>query len=91
MLPPDLAARLDPAAWRMPSVVRLIGALGGLDDEELRATFNAGLGMTVAVAREAVDTALGALDAAGCPGRVVGVVAGVDGLEGVRYAEGPLG
>ena len=33
----------------MPSVMRLIGALGGLDDAELRATFNGGLGMVVAV------------------------------------------
>ena len=31
--------------WAMPSVMRLFGALGGLDDEELRATFNGGLGM----------------------------------------------
>ena len=36
--------------WRMPSVMRLFGALGGLDDDELRATFNGGLGMVVVVA-----------------------------------------
>jgi phosphoribosylaminoimidazole (AIR) synthetase len=31
----------------MPSVMRLFGALGGLDDDELRATFNGGLGMAL--------------------------------------------
>ena len=49
-LPDGLAARLDPARWPMPSVMRLFGALGGLDDEELRATFNGGLGMVVVAA-----------------------------------------
>ena len=53
-LPDGLAARLDPARWTMPSVMRLFGALGGLDDEELRATFNGGLGMVVVVPRAAV-------------------------------------
>ena len=55
------AARLDPTRWRMPSIVRLIGALGGLDDEELRATFNGGLGMIAVVAPAAVSAAIGAL------------------------------
>ena len=44
-----LAARLDPSRWAMPSVMRLFGALGGLDDVELRATFNGGLGMIAVV------------------------------------------
>jgi len=87
-LPLGLAARLDPATWRMPSIVRLIGALGGLDDEELRATFNGGLGMIAAVAPEAADAALAALAADGIGGAVVGEVVPDDG--GPRYLEGPL-
>ena len=87
-LPIGLAARLDPATWRMPSIVRLIGALGGLDDEELRATFNGGLGMIAAVAPEAVDAALTALAADGIAGTVVGEVVPDD--DGPRYLEGPL-
>ena len=50
-MPDGLAARLDPARWPMPSVMRLFGGLGGLDDEELRATFNGGLGMVVVLPR----------------------------------------
>ena len=42
----------------MPSVMRLFGALGGLDDLELRATFNGGIGMIVVVAPEAVPAAI---------------------------------
>ncbi len=93
-LPADLAARLDPTAWRMPSVTRLFGALGGLDDAELRATFNGGLGMIAVVGPEAVATALGVLAGAGVAACVVGEVVDAADLPGdpsARYAEGPLG
>jgi phosphoribosylformylglycinamidine cyclo-ligase len=87
-LPADLAARLDPSTWRMPSIVRLIGALGGLDDEELRATFNGGLGMIAIVAPEAVPATLAALAEEGIAAAVVGEVVPVDG--GRRYVEGAI-
>jgi phosphoribosylformylglycinamidine cyclo-ligase len=81
-LPLGLAARIDPTRWRMPSVIRLFGALGGIDDTELRATFNGGIGMILVVAPEAVDTALAALPEA----IAVGLVAPVDEV-GARYVE----
>ena len=93
-LPADLGARLDPTTWWMPSVIRLFGALGGLDDQELRATFNGGLGMIAIVAPEAVDVAREALAATGHPAPLVGTViraADLDTPDGARYAEVPLG
>jgi phosphoribosylformylglycinamidine cyclo-ligase len=87
-LPAGLAARLDPATWRMPSIVRLIGALGGLDDIELRATFNGGLGMIAVVPAAATRATLTALAAEGVVANVVGRVVEADG--GPRYVEGPL-
>ncbi|HUQ77656.1 MAG TPA: phosphoribosylformylglycinamidine cyclo-ligase [Patescibacteria group bacterium] len=87
-LPTGLAARLDPTTWRMPSVVRLIGALGGLDDDELRATFNGGLGMIAVVASAALPATLAALAGEGIAASVVGEVVPDDG--GPRYVEGPL-
>ncbi len=87
-LPADLAARLDPTTWRMLSVVRLVGALGGLDDEELRATFNGGLGMIAIVAPAALPATLDALAGEGIVASVVGEVVPDDG--GPRYVEGPL-
>jgi phosphoribosylformylglycinamidine cyclo-ligase len=89
-LPDALAARLDPARWPMPSVMRLFGALGGLDDEELRATFNGGLGMVVVVPASAAGVAIDALESAGIPSSVVGEVVEAAGLDGARYVEGPL-
>jgi phosphoribosylformylglycinamidine cyclo-ligase len=93
-LPQHMAAGVDPSTWRMPSIMRLFGALGGLDDAELRATFNGGLGMIAVVAPEAVTTAQSALAAAGIRAPVVGVVlanADLDAPDGARYAEVPLG
>jgi phosphoribosylformylglycinamidine cyclo-ligase len=83
-LPADLGARVDPGRWPMPSVIRLLGALGGIDDVELRATFNGGIGMVVVVAPEAVEVAIRALPEA-VP---IGIVAPVDEVGG-RYVEAP--
>ncbi|MEO8436809.1 MAG: phosphoribosylformylglycinamidine cyclo-ligase [Chloroflexota bacterium] len=88
-MPVGLTARLDPARWSMPSVMRLFGALGGMDDVELRATFNGGIGMVAVVPPEAVPVALGALEAEGIPATVVGEVIETAG-DGPRYVEGAL-
>jgi phosphoribosylformylglycinamidine cyclo-ligase len=89
-LPADLGARLDPLRWRMPSVMRLVGALGGLADDEIRATFNGGLGMVVVVAASAIDATLDAIRGQEISADVVGEVVPVDLLAGARYAEGAL-
>jgi len=86
-LPAGLAARLDPARWPMPSVMRLFGALGGLEDDELRATFNGGLGMIVVVAPDAVELTLRTLEAEAIPAWRVGEVVPADRSAGRRYAE----
>jgi phosphoribosylformylglycinamidine cyclo-ligase len=92
--PAGLAARVDPSTWRMPSVIRLFGALGGLDEAELRATFNGGLGMIAVVSLEAVDTARTALAALGIEAPLVGTVVAASELADrdapARYAEVPL-
>ena len=89
-LPDELGARLDPLRWRMPSVMRLMGALGGLADGELRATFNGGIGMVVIVAPEAIETTITSLGTDGIGAAVVGEVVPAHLISGARYAEGPL-
>jgi phosphoribosylformylglycinamidine cyclo-ligase len=88
-LPPGLGARLDPARWPMPSVMRLVAAAAGIDDGELRATFNGGLGMIAVVSPGAVGPAIASLQRSGIPAWLVGEVGAVDALGG-RYAEGPI-
>ena len=89
-LPLDLAVRMDPTRWRMPSVMRLFGALGGLDDHELRSTFNGGLGMIAIVAPPDVAGATAAFARQGVDARMVGEVVAAASLHGARYAEGAL-
>jgi phosphoribosylformylglycinamidine cyclo-ligase len=86
-LPAGLAARLDPTRWTTPSVMRLFGALGGLDDDELRATFNGGLGMVVVLPGEAVEVATRALEGHGIVATVVGDVIEASSVGGARYVE----
>lgn len=88
-LPDGLAARLDPQRWTVPSVLRLFGALGGLDDEELRATFNGGLGMVLVLPAKAIPTALRVLGDSDVPATVVGEVIEA-APDGPRYLEGRL-
>jgi phosphoribosylaminoimidazole (AIR) synthetase len=73
----------------MPSVMGLFGALGGLDDEELRATFNGGLGMVVVLPPAAAGTVVGAAREHGIEAMIVGEV--IDGAAvASRYVEGAL-
>jgi phosphoribosylformylglycinamidine cyclo-ligase len=89
-LPDGLAARLDPTRWVMPSVMQLIGALGGMDDAELRATYNGGLGMIAVLPRPAAPSAIAALAEHGLEGLLVGEVVDAAILDGARYVEAPL-
>jgi phosphoribosylformylglycinamidine cyclo-ligase len=86
VLAEDLGARLHPHLWPMPSIMRLVGALGGLSDAELRSTFNGGLGMVCAVPPEASETAIMSLAENGLAAWRVGEVVAVDAL-GTRYSE----
>ena len=90
VLPDGLAARLDPSRWVMPSVVQLVGALAGMDDAELRATFNGGLGMIAIVPTQAVETTIAALAEHGLEGLLVGEVVVTEAAGGARYVEAPL-
>jgi phosphoribosylformylglycinamidine cyclo-ligase len=85
-LPEALGARLDPSAWPLPSEMRLLAALAGIDDTELRATFNAGLGMVLVVPAPAASTALDIARARGADAWVVGEVVEAAALGG-RYAD----
>lgn len=89
-LPSGLAVRIDPGRWPMPSVMRLFGALGGLEDDELRATFNGGLGMIAIVEPDAVGLVCSSLAAAGIEAWLVGEVVDASAAGGRRYIEGEL-
>jgi phosphoribosylformylglycinamidine cyclo-ligase len=86
VLPEGLGARLYPGNWPMPSLMRLLGALGGLSEAELRSTFNGGLGMVCVVPPGSVEGAMSSLEDDGLESWLVGEVVAADG-GGVRYSE----
>jgi phosphoribosylformylglycinamidine cyclo-ligase len=90
-LPDGLAARIDPARWTMPSVMHLFGALGGMDDDEIRATFNGGIGMIAVVPPDAVPATIGAFAERDVEAALIGEVIDARQLDGARYVEGALG
>ena len=89
-LPDSLGARVDPARWAMPSVMRLVGALGGMGDDEVRATFNGGIGMITVVPPDAVSATIAGFAGHDIEATWIGQVAAVDALGGARYVEAPL-
>lgn len=89
-LPEGFVARVDARRWSMPSVMRLFGALGGLDDEELRATFNGGLGMVLVVPPPAIPAAIRVLSGHGIAATVVGEVVEASSSGPATYVEGEL-
>ena len=87
-LPARLGARVDPASWPMPSVMRLLGALGIVEGDELRATFNGGLGMVIVVPADAAQRTVALARARGIGAWVVGEVVEQPKRGARRYVEG---
>ena len=76
----------------MPSPMRLFGALGGVEDDELRATFNGGIGMVLVVPPAAVARLGDELwQSANVPAWPIGEVVPVGELDGRRYVEAGRG
>jgi len=90
-LPEALGARLDPRTWPMPSVMRLLGALDAIEDDELRATFNGGLGMVLVVPASAAGRTVDLAAERGLQAWIVGEVVVPRTPDGARYVEEAAG
>ena len=64
-IPKGLAARFDWEAWSLPPVFAWLAETGGVAQEEMRRTFNCGLGMVLIVGADEAPMVLDALLAAG--------------------------
>ncbi len=62
VLPRGTYARLDTTAWRHPAILDWLAQRGGIAQDELRRTFNCGIGMIVCVAEEDVSAACAVLE-----------------------------
>jgi len=83
ILPDGLGAEIDLGAWPLPGVFRWLAETGGMAEGELLKTFNAGIGMVVAVAPDHAEPVMQGLRDAGEHVHRIGRVAPGDGT--VRY------
>jgi len=83
-LPAGIGARIDPGAWQIPPLFAWLQRAGDVPTDEMRRTFNLGIGFVLVVAPEHVDEVRRRLEQAGERGAVV-IGETVAGVHGVRY------
>ena len=79
-LGPGLGARIDRQAWTPQPIFAVIAQAAGIDPRDLFGVLNMGIGMVVAVARDAADQALDVCRADGIQATVVGEVTKQPGI-----------
>ncbi|MBA4800242.1 MULTISPECIES: phosphoribosylformylglycinamidine cyclo-ligase [Euryhalocaulis] len=62
MLPKSLNAEIDYDAWPRPALFSWLQEAGGIEEAEMRRTFNLGVGMVLCVAAEDADSTIQALE-----------------------------
>jgi phosphoribosylformylglycinamidine cyclo-ligase len=88
VLPEGLGARLDLGSYERPAIFGVIAAGGPVEEDEMRRTFNLGVGLCAVVAKAGVAEALASLRAAGETAWALGEVVDVGDVpyeERVRF------
>src|SRR6185503_3835790 len=65
ILPENVAARMEGARWKRPSIFDWLQKRGHIADDEMHRTFNCGIGMVIVVAAADAKAALDAFAAQG--------------------------
>ena len=74
IIPAGLKIRVDWTSWPRPAIFKLIQKLGAVPEEDMRRTFNLGIGMILVVAPENTDAVRLAIENAGEVARVIGTI-----------------
>jgi phosphoribosylformylglycinamidine cyclo-ligase len=80
VLPPGTAARVDRAAWEVPPLFQWLQRAGTVPDEDMRRTFNMGIGLILVCTPALVDVVLGDLRVRRESPAVIGAIVHGDGL-----------
>jgi phosphoribosylformylglycinamidine cyclo-ligase len=83
VLPDGLHAEIDPNSWRQGAIFDWLADQGRIAPDEMRRTFNCGVGMILVVAADDLATTLAELEALGERAWRIGEI--VPGAGGVRY------
>jgi phosphoribosylformylglycinamidine cyclo-ligase len=85
VLPPGCAAVIDPANWQTPAIFEMIQRLGDVPIDDMRRSFNMGIGLAIVCAANQADAALKMLVTTGeREARVIGRIERGDRF--VRYS-----
>jgi phosphoribosylformylglycinamidine cyclo-ligase len=74
IIPSNLGLSVDWEAWERPAIFRLIQRLGEVPEEDMRRTFNLGMGMILVVAKRDADRILRYMQKKGEPAKAIGEV-----------------
>ncbi len=74
IVPEGLRAAIDWNSWSRPALFKLIQDVGEVPEDDMRRTFNLGIGLVVVVSHENRSRALTVLGALGTPAMQIGVV-----------------
>jgi phosphoribosylformylglycinamidine cyclo-ligase len=80
VLPPGTAARVDRAAWDVPPVFQWLQRAGSVPDEDMRRTFNMGIGLILVCTPALVDVVIEDLRVRHESPIVIGAIVRGDGL-----------
>jgi phosphoribosylformylglycinamidine cyclo-ligase len=80
-LPDGLGAKVDLASYERPAIFTLLAAKGPVDEEEMRLTFNLGVGLVAVVSPAAASDALSAFASAGERAWIFGEVVRGEGVD----------
>ena len=80
VIPAGLGIAIDSSTWTPAPIFRLIQEQGGVADEEMRRTFNMGIGFTMVADAGRVSSLVGALQASGERAFVLGEVVDHEGI-----------
>lgn len=83
MLPEGSVAVVREGTWTIPRVFSWLAALGGVEPDEMYATFNMGIGLVAAFAAEDAERAVVSAKEAGFSGWIIGRVVAADDTDDV--------
>jgi phosphoribosylformylglycinamidine cyclo-ligase len=74
IVPEGLVANVDYAGWERPEIFTMIKELGSVPEDDMRKTFNLGIGLVFVVARQAADQVVDQLKQQGEEPVVMGTI-----------------
>jgi phosphoribosylformylglycinamidine cyclo-ligase len=84
ILPEGICAHIKSSSWQVPPIFQIIGKIGNIADDEMKRTFNMGIGYIIVVSKNEARDTISLLDKAGYDSFMIGNMK--KGDRGVRYS-----